>query len=110
MKNSSILLVLIAVLFHFNSSAMRSMYVDDFAAILGNVTAEDELLSYSQSNGIEILLLYDLHIVNANYPLDDFATNTILADFIYKAKTNFGIVKVGAVGSRRAIRHLQLRI
>lgn len=98
MKNSSILLVLIAVLFHFNSNAMRSMYVDDFAAILGNVTAEDELLSYSQSNGIEILLLYDLHIVNANYPLDDFATNTILADFIYKAKTNFGIVKVGAVG------------
>ena len=72
------------------------MYVNDFASILGNSVAENNLLSYSQSNGIETLLLYELHIVNANYNLSNPTTNSILADFISKAKTMYGIVNVGA--------------
>lgn len=98
LKKLPVLVFLTFFFVHVNSSAMRSMYVDNFATILGDVAAENALLSYSQSNGIEILLLYDLHIVNANYPLANFATNTILADFIFKAKTNYGIAQMGAVG------------
>lgn len=80
----------------FELHAHRSMYVDGFASILGDTVAENDLLSYAQSNEIETLLLYELHIVNANHNLSNPETNYILADFISKAKTQFGIVNMGA--------------
>ncbi len=96
MKKKILLVCLIGLVCIFEVNALRSMYVNDFSSILGDSSAEDNLLSYAQSNNIETLLLYDLHIVNANYNLSNPATNSILADFISKAKTSYGIVNVGA--------------
>ena len=74
----------------------RAMYVDNFETILGDVNAENTLLSYAQSHDIKTLLLYGLHVVNANYDMTNPATNFILADFISKAKTIYGVQEVGA--------------
>lgn len=94
-----LLIIFFATLFSaFQVNAARSMYVDDFATILGDIAAEDALLSYSQENGIEELLLYELHLVNATYDITNWATSDILADFISKAKENYGIQRIGAIG------------
>tara|TARA_B110000208_G_C11700883_1_gene405807 strand:- start:44 stop:1144 length:1101 start_codon:yes stop_codon:yes gene_type:complete len=78
--------------------ANRAIYVDGFENILGDVTAENNLLTYAQNNGIETLLLYGLHVVNSNHDLSNTASNFILADFINKAKTNYGVLDVAAIG------------
>jgi hypothetical protein len=78
--------------------ANRTLYIDKFDTILGNLTAENELLVYAKSNEIETLLLYDLHSINNTYNITDVSTNGILADFIFKAKTQFGITQIGANG------------
>ncbi|MDN3663885.1 T9SS type A sorting domain-containing protein [Algibacter miyuki] len=97
MKRTLFLTCLIVLTFAFEASALRSMYVNGFASILGDETAENNLLSYAQTNGIEKLLLYDLHIVNSSHNLSNVSSNQILADFISKAKTNYGVLSVGAV-------------
>ncbi|MCT4666178.1 MAG: hypothetical protein N4A45_13210 [Flavobacteriales bacterium] len=89
--------IIIILVSNFKVFANRAMYVNDFANILGNVTTENELLTYAQNNGIKTLLLYDLHIINSNYNLLNPATNFILADFIYKAKTIYGVLDVAAI-------------
>jgi hypothetical protein len=93
-----ILVIIIILTCNFKVFAARAIYVDGFENILGDVTAENDLLSYAQNNGIETLLLYGLHIVNSNHDLTNPATNFILADFIYKAKTNYGVLDVAATG------------
>lgn len=98
MKIKTILVGIFLLLLSKNIYAERSMYVDDFASILGNTTLENELLSYSQTHNISILLLYDLHVINQTHDLTDSATNYILAAFITNAKTNYGITLVGAIG------------
>ena len=77
--------------------ASRSMYVDGFSNILGNATAENTLLSFAVAKGMESLLLYELHIVHANHDLTSTSTNQVLADFIYKAKNDYGILHIGAI-------------
>ena len=94
MKNKYFLISILIC--NFNLYANRSIYVNNFAAILGDTTAENNLLSYAQSNGIDTLLLYELHLVNASNNLSNTATNYILADFILKAKTNYNILHIGA--------------
>jgi hypothetical protein len=77
--------------------AGRSMYVDGFATILGDATAENTLLNFAAARGMESLLLYELHIVHANHDLTSTSSNQVLADFIYKAKNDYGILQVGAI-------------
>lgn len=96
MKKIFFLINLLTLICYLEVNASRAMYVDGFATILGDVTAENNLLSYAQSNGIETLLLYELHLINANYNLANAATNSILANFISKAKTSYGIINMGA--------------
>ncbi len=96
MQKRSFILSLVLLLSILNANANRAMYVDGFENILGDVSAENTLLSYAQANDIETLLLYGLHIVHANHDLPNPATNVVLADFIAKAKTTYGILKVGA--------------
>ena len=67
MKIKTILVGIFLLLLSKNIYAERSMYVDDFASILGNTTLENELLSYSQTHNISILLLYDLHVINQTH-------------------------------------------
>ena len=95
MKRISLLIILI--LFSIiKVNANRAMYVNDFFEILGDESKEHTLLSYAQDNEIETLLLYELHLVNNQYDITNVATNGILADFISKAKTCYGILYVGA--------------
>lgn len=81
-----------------NANANRALYVDNFENILGDITAENTLLNYAQSHDIKTLLLYSLQIININHNLTDPNTNNILADFIFKAKTSYGIISIGATG------------
>lgn len=74
----------------------RAMYVNGFATIIGDNNLENDLLAFAQSHDITTLLLYELHTVNNNHDLTDPATNGILADFISKAKTDYGIQNIGA--------------
>jgi len=70
------------------------MYIDDFDDILGNPVLEDSLLHYAQDSSFNYLCLYDLHSLNFSDEdeMDD------LASFISRARQDFGIVDVGAVG------------
>lgn len=82
----------------YTYSSERILYVDQFYSILGNEDKEDNLLNFTVSNGFNKIFLYDLHKVNRDYPLANSNKNQILADFIYKAKTSFGIKEVGGSG------------
>jgi hypothetical protein len=95
MKKISFIIIIILAS-NFKVFADRAMYVNGFENILGDVAAENELLTYAQDNGIETLLLYGLQVVNNNHNLSNPATNFILADFIYKAKTSYGVLDVAA--------------
>jgi len=96
MQKLKSLLFLSFLLCVLSTNAQRAMYVDDFENIVGDIPAENTLLGYAQSHGIETLLLYGLHIAHANHDLPNSATNFVLADFISKAKTTYGITAVGA--------------
>ena len=96
MRKTIFLISLFILLFNLKANANRSIYIDNFETILGDITAENTLLNYAQSNDIKTLLLYGLHIVNANHNLSNPASNQILADFIDKAKTTYGVLYVGA--------------
>lgn len=87
--------IFILIFVGLQTEASRALYVDGFASILGNNIAENELLHYAQTNGMETLLLYELHLVNANINMANPSTNGVLADFIYKAKTSYGITHMG---------------
>ncbi|MEO0312295.1 MAG: hypothetical protein RIQ89_1952, partial [Bacteroidota bacterium] len=73
---------------------LRGMYVDNFSNILGNTAKEDSLLQYAADSSFNYLSLYDLHVFN----LANTATANLLGGFINRAKTNYGIQHVGAVG------------
>ncbi len=73
---------------------LRGIYIDDFSQILGNSQKEDSLLQYAQDSSFNYLALYDIHTFNFN--------NTVvadrMADFIKRARDNYGVTYVGAVG------------
>jgi hypothetical protein len=98
MKHLHFLLLIIILAINFEAFANRALYVNNFENILGDTNAENKLLAYAQDNEIETLLLYGLHVVHNNYNLSNSDTNYILANFIYKAKTIYGISDVGATG------------
>ena len=96
-KNPRFLAVLLC--FYFNAySSERTLYVDEFYFILGDKEKEDLLLNFTISNGFDEIILYDLHKINKHYPLADASKNVILANFICKAKKEFGIKNVGGSG------------
>lgn len=76
----------------------RSMYVDNFANILGSNKNEKELFDFAVEHEITELILYDLHKVNKQFFLGDSIKNQVLADFIRKAKSTYGIQKISASG------------
>lgn len=99
MKWNTPILLLITFCTIINSYASeRILYVDQFYEILGNVHKENNLLEFTVENGFDKIILYDLHKINKEYPLASKTTNRILAKFIYKAKTTFGLKEVGGSG------------
>lgn len=92
-----VLVVSLSCIFKIQSSE-RILYVDQFYEILGNKTKENNLLNFTISNGFNKIILYDLHKINKAYPLADATKNGILAKFIAKAKSTYGIKEVGGSG------------
>jgi hypothetical protein len=92
-------LVLLSIFYFLPGDAqnVKGLYVNQFSSILGNIPAEDSLLNYAQSNGFNYLALYELHLVQAQHDLTNFSASAPLAAFINKAKTQYGILNVGAV-------------
>ncbi len=80
------------------SQTVKGLYVNGFNNILGNTISEDSLLNYAQYNGFNYLALYDLWPIHVTYNLTNSSTCTVLANFIQRAKQNFGISQVGAIG------------
>jgi hypothetical protein len=76
----------------------RKLYVDHFHQILGNPTAEKELLAFVEEKEIEELILYDLHRIHAQSPLHQRQSNGDLARFIAKAKTEHRVKSISASG------------
>lgn len=79
-------------------SSQRTLYVDNFNNILGSPQKEDQLLRFAQRNKFNVLMLYELNKVDKRFPLSDPRKNNILAEFIAKAKTTFGLKSIGASG------------
>ncbi len=97
MKRTLFTCFILLQFFGIISIEARTLYVNKFKSILGNVVAENTLLNYAKTNNFNTLLLYDLHFIDKDYPLSSTATNGILADFILKAKKKYNIKYVGAV-------------
>ncbi len=96
MKKHLLVLILLLQLTSFSfSQNVKGLYVDGFAAILGNVQKEDSLLRFAENNGFNYLTLYQMHIVNANTPLTNVSSAQTFANFVEKAKTQFSILQVG---------------
>lgn len=78
----------------FSQTSFKGMYVNGFAEILGNPDKEDSLLRYAASNGFTSLSLYNLHLIDLE------ASNSVenLAHFIRRARIDYHLSEVGAVG------------
>lgn len=74
------------------------MYVDNFNDILGKYHSETELLKFAKKHDIQSLILYDLNKIHKRFSLGDSKKNQILADFISRAKLDFGIKEISASG------------
>lgn len=77
---------------------VKGLYVDDFDKILGNTIREDSLLNFAMVNEFNYLTLYRLHMVNEKYDLTNVKSAKVLANFIKKAKVNYGIQQIGGAG------------
>lgn len=88
---------------YFEHIDLVGLYVDDFKNILGDEIAETALLEYAQSNGFNYLLLYNLSYIHTHgYDLTDPEEAITLANFIERAKKDYGMAQVGAVGEKDA--------
>ena len=98
MNKKQLLLGIFLFFFLKQFGYQRTLFVDDFNSILGNPSKEDRLLKFAIKNNFKTLLLYQLNKVDKHSPLTDPNKNSVLADFLSKAKTKFGIQKIGASG------------
>ena len=104
-KLNKLLLSAIVLLFANSIIAQgtKGMYVNDFKNIIGDEEKETELLTYAQQQGFNYLLLYNMYWIHGNlFDLTDPVAAQPLADFIERAKTEFGVLEVGAVGEKRS--------
>ncbi len=76
----------------------RTLYVDNFINIIGSPNKEDKLLLFAKRNNFKTLILYQLNKVDKIWNLTDPRKNSVLAEFIDKAKTKFSIQYIGASG------------
>jgi hypothetical protein len=94
------LLITISMLLALNANAqtLRGMYINDFDGILGNTQKEDSLLSYLHDGSFNYMALYDL----ASLDYTNSNEMNTLASFIRKARQDYDIPYVGAVGETKS--------
>ncbi|MBL0049028.1 MAG: fibronectin type III domain-containing protein [Bacteroidetes bacterium] len=72
--------------------AYKGIYIDSFDGILGNVVKEDSLLNYLKDSSFNSIICYRMSNVISATPSN--TKNTILANFLKRARTQFGIKNV----------------
>ena len=88
---------------YFEEIPLVGLYVDDFKNILGNEEQETQLLEFAKDSGFNYLLFYNLDYIHTNIGhLDDPLESLVLSNFIERAKKEYGIAQVGAVGETDA--------
>jgi hypothetical protein len=88
------LLILLCYSAKGQSTSLRGLYIDHFSNILGDANKEDSLLNYAQDSSFNYLLMYDLQSIN----LSNTSKADQLGAFIKRARENYGLQYVGAVG------------
>lgn len=73
-----------------NDSIIASIYVDGLDSWLGNITTENQNLSYMQRNGFNGMRLYDLGLILNK----SVARDNQLAAFIKRAREQYGFVYI----------------
>jgi len=80
---------------NFHAQNVKGLYVNGFNSILGNQSREDSLLRFAENNGFNYLTLYEVHLVHNANSLINLSSAQTFANFISKAKTQFGIIQIG---------------
>ncbi|MBP6334784.1 MAG: T9SS type A sorting domain-containing protein [Bacteroidia bacterium] len=80
------------------SNNVRGMYVKDIDNWLGDAAAENAILAYAQGNAYTYITFYDLGSLNFN----SSTTKNTLASLINRAKTQYGLLQIGAAGENAA--------
>jgi len=109
MKNAFLFLVLL-ISIPLSAQSVRGLYVNDFVNIIGNPTAEDELLTFAQQHGFNYLLCYNLYFIHTQkFSITDPESAQPLADFMRRARQDYGIQSIGAVGeTARSFERLEI--
>jgi hypothetical protein len=81
-----------------NGQSYKGLYVDNLVNIIKSKKATDSLLNYAQKNNYTTLSLYDLFPIHQQYNLTTASGSQVLANFISKAKNQYGIQEITAVG------------
>lgn len=98
-----LLLSLVSFLVSAQDTLLKALYVNDFVDIIDVTSAEDELLQYAQKNSFNYLIIYNITKIHRNrFPLDNEMTDDPFANFIRKAKTQYGIERISVVGEKAA--------
>jgi hypothetical protein len=87
------LIVLIAISKCGYSQNVRGYYISNVGSWLGDTQQETDILEYTQGNGFNYILFYDLGQINWSSTTE----KNKLASFISRARTLYGVVQVGAV-------------
>ena len=91
----------ISIISFSQSQQLKALYVDGFADIIDINSSEIALLKYAQANEFDYLILYNIAKIHRNrFPIDNKMTDDPLADFIRKAKTEYGIKRISVVGEK----------
>lgn len=72
---------------------VRGYYISNVGTWLGNTTEENKILDYTQGNGFNYILFYDLASINWTSATD----KNKLASFISRARSQYGVTQVGGV-------------
>lgn len=105
MKKLNNIIVSLVTIFLFTSlgsfgqaNNVRGMYVKNIHSWLGNATTENAILTYAQGNAYTYIVFYDLGSLN----FSSSTTKNALASFMSRAKTQYGLLEMGAAGENAA--------
>lgn len=83
----------------FTNAQTKALYVNDLKHIIGDYYKENRLLQFAQDSGYNYLACYNIHYIHKDiFDITDPISAKPLSDFITKAKTQYGIEKVGVIG------------
>lgn len=76
------------------TNSVRGFYLPNTPTWIGNATTETAILNYASGNAYNYITLYGL----GSFDWSSTTKKNQLADFIRRAKTNYGITQIGAAG------------